>query len=584
MSESSLYTCNNSLSFSCKAFLIFTANPPYNTVPTISSLTFSDQSEIAKLNNLKTVANFPTGQEIIVPVDCSCSSDNYYEATTTYTVLTESESYFSIANNTYQGLSTCDSLKHANSNRPLSFGSKLRVPLRCACPTSEQEEEGIKFLVTYSIGFGDTIYALSKQFNVSKKGISEANIFPTIIYPFTTVLIPMKNEPSSLHTLNRNINPITTSPLPSPIFRENNKSRIVLSIVGISAGAFSLLILLLFLILIFLFRKRETRNITEKNKARNYSPRELVLEIASFDRALKVFEFSELKRATRNFGAKNRIKGSSVYRGILRREILAVKKINGKADDEVKILQKINHFNIVKLRGIFCGEGKEYSSSSYLVYEYMRSGSLREWLSGRMLSWSQAIGIALDVANGLLYLHNFASPAYAHNNISSENILLDGNLRAKISNFNLATKIDGSIDKTVATKVDVFSFGVVLSEIITAGKYSVFEKGDRETILTTSVAATMESENVEAALSGFVGPGLVAGGGMEYALQVARLCFSCFRQDPAGRPEMAEVVSVLLKVQFSIEKPLLCSVVCSNVDLCMEDEITTSFSSSSFVF
>ncbi|KAL7117202.1 hypothetical protein ACP275_03G057900 [Erythranthe tilingii] len=200
-----------------------------------------------------------------------------------------------------------------------------------------------------------------------------------------------------------------------------------------------------------------------------------------------------------------------------------------------------------------------------------------------MLSWRQAIGIALDIANGLLYLHNFASPAYAHNNISSENILLDGNLRAKISNFNLARRIDGSIDKTVATKVDVFNFGVVLLEIIT-GKYSVFEKGDRETILTTSVAAIMESENVDAALSGFVGPGLVADGGTEYALQVARLCFSCFRQDPAGRPGMAEVVSVLLKVQFSIEKPLLCSVVSSSGDLCMEDEITTSFSSSSFVF
>ncbi|KAL7117203.1 hypothetical protein ACP275_03G058000 [Erythranthe tilingii] len=196
MSESSLYTCNNkNRNLSCKAFLIFTAIPPYNTVPKISSLTFSDQSDIAKLNNLKTVANFPTGQEIIVPVNCSCSSDNYYEATATYTVLTESESYFTIANNTYQGLSTCDSLKHANSNRPLSFGSKLRVPLRCACPTSEQDEEGIKFLVTYSIGFGDTIYTLSKQFNVSTKGISEANFLPTIIYPFTTVLIPMKNEP-----------------------------------------------------------------------------------------------------------------------------------------------------------------------------------------------------------------------------------------------------------------------------------------------------------------------------------------------------------------------------------------------------
>lgn len=594
VSKSTLYTCKGQ-QLSCRAFLIFTSNSLYNTVPAIAALTSSDQAEIVRINNLTTFAGFQTRQEVIIPVNCSCSGGQYYEAITTYQVLSKFESYFTIANGTYQGLTTRDSLQLANnySQYDLLPGHKLRVPLRCACPTRAQSGNGTEYLVTYSVGSGDTLYELSKRFNVSVARIREANTDElSVIYTFTTILIPLPNEPSSSHTVNRGYT-LGSSPLPSPFVRKS-RSKAILSTVGIAAGAFSLFILLLVLIL-FLFHKNraEVQRSRGRNIVKVLSPQDLILEIASFDRGLKVFKFSEIKKATGNFRSKSRIKGS-MYRGTFRRQVLAIKRNSGNAEDEVKMLHQINHFNIVKLHG-FCLD----KDDSYLVYEYMKNGSLHEWLNRRgsegLMSWSVVIRIALDVANGLLYLHNFANPAYVHNNISSSNILLDGNLRAKISNFSLARTADcnsktrlsvKSTEKTspecleaasITPQVDVFAFGVVLLQLL-MGKYLVSEKDGRQIMLTRTLSGIMESKNAETELSQLILPGLCENAGIEYAIQVVKLSLSCLRQDPADRPEMVEVVSVLLKVQLNIQKPLFG--ISYKQALSMENYIN-SFSSSS---
>ncbi|KAL2504135.1 Protein LYK5 [Abeliophyllum distichum] len=88
----------------------------------------------------------------------------------------------------------------------------------------------------------------------------------------------------------------------------------------------------------------------------------------------------------------------------------------------------------------------------------MKNGSLREWLSTEgskdAKSWNQRIRIALDVANGLLYLHNFTKPAYVHSNIKSSNILLDVKMRAKIANFSLArTSGTGEETEEITTQI-----------------------------------------------------------------------------------------------------------------------------------
>ncbi|KAH6776468.1 hypothetical protein C2S52_014029 [Perilla frutescens var. hirtella] len=593
MPSESLYVCNGQYS-SCRTFLIFTAKFPYDTVVAIANFTSSDQAEMSQINNVTTFNVLPEGQEIIVPVNCSCSGKNY-QASTTYQILPE-ETYFIIANKTFQGLSTCNALKFANTYPDTSLlpGQKLSVPLRCACPTAKQAAVGTNFLLTYSVGHDDTLSAVSKRFNISIMTICEANNFTdeyADIQPFTTILIPLPSEPSHSHTISRKYN-VTTSPNLPPFVAQKNQSNRVLLIVGIAAGALCLLIMLLLVLLFLSQKKRAQVPQSRRRNAKMSCPQDLILEIARFDRALKAYKFSEIKKATRNFGPKNRIKhheyhgtfkrevlvvkkrGGNLdheYHGTFKREVLAVKKTSGNSDHEVKILYKINHFNIVKLHG-FC----QHKDDLYLVNENMANGSLREWLARRgsqdIKSWNQRIHIALDIANGLLYLHNFANPAYVHNGVTSSNVLLDGNLRAKIANFSLAREANYNASERVmgikgymapecfdagpvTPKVDVYAYGIVLLELIT-DKYPVFEQDGKERLLSTAIAAFMESPNVETELCHFLAPGLAEDTGIEHAIQVVKLSLSCLIQDPSDRPDMVEVVSILLKMQSMRHKPL----------------------------
>ncbi|PSS31366.1 hypothetical protein CEY00_Acc04662 [Actinidia chinensis var. chinensis] len=569
-----LYTCNG-LNTTCKAFLIFKSEPPYNSAPSISALTSSSPSELARANNVTNLTIFPTGKEVIVPVNCSCFGQ-YYLANSTFRIPTVDDTYFSIANNTFQGLSTCDSLKRANqySEYELDSGLELLVPLRCACPTRKQISEGTKNLLTYSLYWDDNVPDIAERFNVSAKSVLEANGFseedPTL-FPFTTILIPLSSEPSSSNTVIHRQKPIISSSHTTATKLKGSKRKVYLAI-GIAAG--SLLILSIPIsITLFLFRKKRKfgvlRNSGEKGKQK--LPKDLLVEIASIDQVLRVFKFEELKKGTDNFSSQSRIKGS-VYRGMFNREVLAVKKMGTNVSKEVNILNKINHFNLIKLHG-FCQRRGYF----YLVFDYMENGSLREWLRKKSpnetKSWSQRIQIALDVANGLHYLHSYTNPVYVHKNIKSGNILLDRNLRAKIVNFSLARTVakgtnssvtaivEGTrgylapeyVEKGLVTpKVDVYAFGVVMLELI-VGKEAVFEEEGREVLLSAAVGSIMEGENAETELGLFVDPGLGDNGGTTYALRVARLSLMCLSRDPEGRPSMAEVVSVLLRLQVDLQ-------------------------------
>ncbi len=126
-----LYTYNGH-DQSCQSFLIYMSQPPYNSVTTISNLTSSEPIELSRINNVTRQATFPANKEVIVPVNCS-SVGQYYQFNTTY-ILNTHDTYFTVASNTYQGLSTCNSLIRENSYNQLQLisGMVLLVPLRCA--------------------------------------------------------------------------------------------------------------------------------------------------------------------------------------------------------------------------------------------------------------------------------------------------------------------------------------------------------------------------------------------------------------------------------------------------------------------
>ncbi|XP_020235438.1 lysM domain receptor-like kinase 4 [Cajanus cajan] len=590
-SPSFLYTCNG-LNKSCMAFLIFKSKPPFNSIPTISNLTSSNPEELARINDATMLTVFPPGKEVIVPVTCSCLTRDYYQAETKY-VLGPLPTYYTVALETFQGLVTCDSLKRANPYGVLDLkpGMELYAPLRCACPTWNQTRSGTKYLLTYSVNLGDDISSIATRFNVAAGSVVDANGFSTqtqVIFPLTTVLIPLPSEPlSSMTTVVSD--PPTVSPLPVCSSKKCKSKRKLYIAIATTGG--SMLVLCVVLYGVYLFRKRSPSFIEkgkEGKKTKQLTSEDIRGEIAIIEHHSEVYKFKEIKKATENFCSKNRIKGS-VFRGVFGngRNTLAVKIMRGDGSKEVNLLKRINHFNLIKLQG-YC----ENDGCHYLVYEYMENGSLREWLRENRSTENQCLAnriqIALDIANGLQYLHNFTEPCYVHRNINSGNILLNKDLRAKIANFALAEESDRKITSgytsphvamssryiapeyleagIVTTKMDVYAFGVVLLELITGKDYVTLQDG-REVMLHAIKVNLIGEENGEEKVSLFIDPSLTGNSEKACVLQLVKLGLACLIQEPKERPHMVEVVSSLLKIYTGYMDQIIPPSIDNSVDL-----------------
>ncbi|THU65558.1 hypothetical protein C4D60_Mb05t04910 [Musa balbisiana] len=207
--------------------------------------------------------------------------------------------------------------------------------------------------------------------------------------------------------------------------------------------------------------------------------------------------YKEIIEATEDFDAKYCI-GSGAYGSVYRAELasgelLAVKKIHlpdteGTFDEqpfqnEIQTRTQIRHRNIVKLYG-FCSSPRH----KFLVYEYMERGSLGSVLrsdTAAELDWVKRVSIVKDVARALFYMHHDCTPPIVHRDITSNNILLDSEFNACVSDFGIArllkpdssnwTMLAGTrgyvapelaYTMRVTTKCDVYSFGVVTLELL----------------------------------------------------------------------------------------------------------------------
>uniref|UniRef100_A0A0C9RSL6 TSA: Wollemia nobilis Ref_Wollemi_Transcript_14978_3744 transcribed RNA sequence n=1 Tax=Wollemia nobilis TaxID=56998 RepID=A0A0C9RSL6_9CONI len=251
-------------------------------------------------------------------------------------------------------------------------------------------------------------------------------------------------------------------------------------------------------------------------------------------------------------------------------QILAVKKIwnNGRVesrqdkefDAEVDTLGKIRHANIVKL--LCCISSAD---SKLLVYEYMENGSLYDCLHGpqpQALDWPTRYQIAFGAAQGLSYMHHGCSQPIVHRDVKSNNILLDFEFKAHIADFGLARIVErlgqnhevsgfaGSYGYMapeyaytlkVNEKCDIYSFGVVLLELLTGKKPNEEEFGNRSDIVRWIRYQIQSPNEMRAVLDSRVSEGYTEE--MTCMLRVAMLCTSTL---PINRPSMREVVEMML--------------------------------------
>ncbi|CAI9101553.1 OLC1v1038903C1 [Oldenlandia corymbosa var. corymbosa] len=259
-----------------------------------------------------------------------------------------------------------------------------------------------------------------------------------------------------------------------------------------------------------------------------------------------------------------------VYHGKMPNGVeIAVKKLlgfNGNSHDhgfkaEIRTLGNIRHRNIVRLLA-FCSN----KETNLLVYEYMRNGSLGEALHGKkggFLGWQMRYKIAVEAAKGLCYLHHDCSPLIVHRDVKSNNILLNSSFEAHVADFGLAKfLVDGGASECMSAiagsygyiapeyaytlrvdeKSDVYSYGVVLLELIT-GRRPVGEFGDGVDIVQWAKQVTnCRREEV----SKIVDPRLTTSPiPKDEAMHLLFIAMLCIQENSVERPTMREVVQML---------------------------------------
>ncbi|KAL2329353.1 hypothetical protein Fmac_022780 [Flemingia macrophylla] len=253
-------------------------------------------------------------------------------------------------------------------------------------------------------------------------------------------------------------------------------------------------------------------------------------------------------------------------------EIIAVKKLWGKQKEnirrrrgvvaEVEVLGNVRHRNIVRLLG-WCSNRE----CTMLLYEYMPNGNLDQLLHANnkgdnlVADWFTRYKIALGVAQGICYLHHDCDPVIIHRDLKPSNILLDADMEARVADFGVAKLIQTDESMSVIAgsygyiapeyaytlqvdeKSDIYSYGVVLMEIL-SGKRSVdSEFGDGNSIVDWVRSKIKSKDGIEDILDKNAGAGCTAV--REEMMQMLRIALRCTSRNPADRPSMRDVVLML---------------------------------------
>ncbi|CAL5087414.1 unnamed protein product [Urochloa decumbens] len=508
-----------------------------------------------------------TGVRVSVPFRCSCLA---LPADPASTFLAGSIPYNLSSGETYDGLAaefanltTAAWLEATNrlpgDNSPAS--GTINATVNCSCGDKRVSPRYGLFL-TYPLWEGETLASAAEQYGFSSPAqidlLRRYNPGMDGVSGKGIVFIPVKDTDGSYR------------PLESGLCRNALSGG---AVAGIVVACIVILIVGIWPVVIY-YRRQKTR----KAKSLRCPEDSVQLGSASQDEGIKVdrsiqFSYEELCNATHNFSMEHKIgQGGfgSVYYAELRGEKAAIKKMDTKATQEflaeLKVLTRVHHLNLVRLIG-YCVE-----SCLFLVYEFIENGNLSQHLHGtgyEPLSWTSRVRIALDSARGLEYIHEHTVPVYVHRDIKSANILIDKDFRAKVADFGLTklaeigtasqslpTRVVGTFGYMppeyarygeVSPKVDVYAFGIVLFELISAKEAIV-----RSTEVTYAKSLvylfeeTLSMPDPQEALQELIDPRLGGDYPIDSVLKIASLAKSCTHEEPSMRPTMRSVVVALM--------------------------------------